>query len=265
MSKSTTFLTDILKHKHLEVAHLKDTVPVKKLEESIHFSAPTVSLIKYLLREDRHGVIAEIKRRSPSGGTFHNKLSVAELSIGYMQAGASALSILTDQQYFGGNGADLTVARQHNFCPILRKDFVIDEYQIFEARSWGADVILLIASCLTDAQLKQLTSRANSLGLESLIEIHSQEELDRVAALGIGDLLGVNQRDLKTLIMNKGLAEALSSHLPSGVVTVAESGISSPEEVSRLKACGYRGFLIGEHFMRQADPARACREFLRGL
>ena len=170
----SNILDQIVAHKREEVAKRKEIYPVKLLEQSIYFNTPTVSLSKYLRRPDKLGIIAEFKRRSPSKGDINPYASVEEVSIGYMQAGASALSVLTDTHFFGGKNEDLTEARKFNYCPILRKDFVIDEYQIIEARSIGADAILLIAACLEKAEIKSLAALAQSLGLEVLIEIHNE-------------------------------------------------------------------------------------------
>ena len=173
----TTILDKIVLEKKREVAERKELAPIRKLETTTHFSAPTVSLRRYLSRTDLIGIIAEIKRKSPSKGWINSTVSIEQTSIGYMQAGASALSILTDEPYFGGTSADLTTARRFNYCPILRKDFIVDEYQIVEAKSIGADVILLIAACLSEDQITKFTTEAKSLGLEVLLEVHSIEEV----------------------------------------------------------------------------------------
>src|ERR1044071_3705561 len=170
-------LEEIIEHKRKEVEERKSLYPVKLLEKSIYFPSPSVSLRKYIQRPDKSGVIAEIKRKSPSKGVLNKNVSIERTSIGYMQAGASALSILTDKQFFGGNNEDLTTARKFNFCPIIRKDFTIDEYQIIEAKSIGADAILLIAAVLDPKLSQALTSFAHSLGMEVLLEVHDEQEL----------------------------------------------------------------------------------------
>jgi indole-3-glycerol phosphate synthase len=256
-------LKNILADKRKEVHERKELVPLKKLEKSIHFTAPVVSLKKYLLREDMAGIIAEVKRRSPSAGELHPYLSVPDLSVGYMQAGASALSILTDAKYFGGKGEDVTAARQANFCPILRKEFIIDEYQIIEARSLGADVILLIASCLTLQEMKRFSSLAQSLGLEVLVEVHSEEELRQV--LEYSSLVGVNNRNLDTLVTSVDVCRRLASLIPPEVICVAESGLRDAEIVVELRQAGYRGFLIGEHFLTNHEPAASCRKMVEKI
>ncbi|HXC06316.1 MAG TPA: indole-3-glycerol phosphate synthase TrpC, partial [Bacteroidia bacterium] len=170
-------LDTIIQHKQKEVQERKALYPVKFLEQSVHFTSPCVSFRKYLLRSDKEGIIAEIKRKSPSKGVINNYVSIEKTSIGYMMAGASALSILTDTKFFGGKNEDLTTARKYNYCPILRKDFMIDEYQVVEAKSIGADVILLLANVLSPARVKELAALARSFGMEVLLEVREEEEL----------------------------------------------------------------------------------------
>jgi indole-3-glycerol phosphate synthase len=256
-----TVLDTIIAGKYREVAERRELVPIKKLERELYFSGEPVSLVKYLLREDLVGIIAEIKRRSPSKGVINQHISVEELSIGYMQAGASALSVLTDYESFGGSLNDLAVARRCNFAPILRKDFIIDQYQIFEARAFGADVILLIAAALTPELCAELARCARSLGLEVLLEVHSEDELRSHYTEEIA-LVGVNNRDLHTFNVSLEVSRQIIGAIPNGVVAVAESGLSQPEQVVELMNLGYRGFLIGETFMREPEPHRACRRFI---
>src|SRR6187549_2075038 len=194
-------LDQIIEHKRKEVAERKGLYPVKLLEQSIYFSTPPVSMTKYIQREDKTGIIAEFKRKSPSKGIINAFASVERTAIGYMQAGASALSILTDKQFFGGSNEDLTTARKFNFCPILRKDFIIDEYQIIEAKSIGADAILLIAGILNTAKIKSLSELAHSLEMEVVIEIRDESEL--YSALNeFTDVVGVNNRNLNDFSVN---------------------------------------------------------------
>ncbi|GJM32909.1 MAG: indole-3-glycerol phosphate synthase [Saprospiraceae bacterium] len=253
-------LEKIVAHKRKEVAEKKALYPVALLEKSIYFKTPTVSLTKYLQRPDKSGIIAEFKRKSPSKGDINPYAEVEKVSIGYMQAGASALSILTDEHFFGGHNKDLIVARKFNFCPILRKDFTIDEYQIIEARSIGADCILLIAECLEKDQLKQLAKTAKNLGLEVLLEIHSADQLDKLNEFV--DIVGVNNRNLTDFTVNIGASLELSTQIPTGVLKISESGLDDPNAVVKLRRAGFQGFLIGEHFMNSADPAAACGEFI---
>ncbi|MFN4896089.1 MAG: indole-3-glycerol phosphate synthase TrpC [Pseudomonadota bacterium] len=256
-----TVLDSIIAAKYREVAERRDLVPIKRLEKELYFSGQPVSLVSYLLRDDLVGIIAEIKRKSPSKGIIRQHISVEELSVGYMQAGASALSVLTDSQHFGGSSEDLMVARRCNFAPILRKDFIVDEYQIVESKAIGADVVLLIAAALPQEQCAALARCARSLGLEVLLEVHSEEEL---ATHYNGDisLVGVNNRDLHTFNVSLECSERIIATIPEGVIAVAESGITSPEQVTELRKAGYRGFLIGEAFMRDAEPALSCKRFI---
>jgi indole-3-glycerol phosphate synthase len=255
----TTILDEILAHKRREVAEAKELHPIKLLERSIFFESTPVSLRKYLDREDLTGIIAEIKRRSPSKGDINKHISVEHLSLGYMQAGASA--ILTDSKYFGGTTSDLSTARRFNFCPILRKDFIIDSYQVLEAKSIGADVILLIAAALPPQEVKQLASLARSLHLEVLLEVHSEAELQSHLCEEVS-LVGVNNRNLATFEVSTSLSETLAPHIPDSFTKVAESGITDAETIVRLKQLGYKGFLIGEAFMKTSKPAAACRALI---
>ena len=258
-----SILEKIAAHKRQEVQANRELYPMKLLEQSLYFQTPVVSLREYLLRPDRVGVIAEFKRRSPSKGDINPTADVEAVSIGYMQAGASALSILTDQQYFGGKKEDLTTARIYNFCPILRKDFIVDRYQIVEARSIGADVVLLIAEILTKAEVADLAGFARQLGLEVLLEIHSEEQLDKWCP--DVDVIGVNNRDLHRFEVSVETSHRLFSALPTESIPISESGISDPATVARLAETGYRGFLMGEHFMKTAEPAATCREFIQDV
>lgn len=255
-------LDEIIASKKQEVASRKELYPVKLLARSAYYDSTCVSLIKYLQRPELFGIIAEIKRASPSAGDIHPYISVEKLSIGYMQQGASALSVLTDTHFFKGSLEDLRTARKFNFCPILRKDFMIDEYQIHEARSYGADVILLIAKALTPQQTRDLAHCAVSLGLEVLLEVHNEDELKTHLCEGVS-LVGVNARDLATLKVNHDKMEAIFKSVPKEILSVAESGISDPKALLHMKKVGFKGFLIGEHFMKCADPARACGDFIK--
>lgn len=257
-------LEEIVAFKHKEVAERKSLFPEKLLEQSIYFGSRSVSMCKYILREDKFGIIAEIKRKSPSKGLINSHVSVERTSIGYMQAGASALSILTDSEYFGGKNEDLTTARKFNFCPILRKDFVVDEYQLIEAKSIGADTVLLIAAALSPKKLKELASFAKSLGMETLLEVHNEEELNTTLNEHI-DLVGVNNRDLKTFEVSIDVSKELVSKIPAEFVKISESGISDPATVIELKNSGFQGFLMGEKFMHSSRPERSCSDFIESL
>ena len=257
-------LEEIIAYKKKDVNERKELYPVKLLEKSIHFRAPTISLKKYLLREDKYGIIAEIKRKSPSKGIINKYVSVERTSIGYMQAGASALSILTDEKYFGGSNDDLTIARKFNFCPILRKEFIVDEYQVLETRSIGADAILLIAAALKPQQIKTLSTQARALGLEVLMEVHNEAELEKNIHEKV-DIIGVNNRDLKTFITDIETSVSLSEKIPTGYIKISESGIHDPDDILYLKRYGFHGFLMGELFMKHGRPEKACADFIARL
>lgn len=259
-----SILDQIILHKRKEVNERKNTAPTSLLETSALFRKPAVSLKEYICRNDKSGIIAEFKRQSPSKGVINANASVEQTTIGYARAGASALSVLTDEHFFGGTNEDLIRARRSNAIPILRKDFTIDEYQITEAKSIGADAILLIAAVLNPHELKVLTAFAHSLKLEVLLEVHNEAEL--LASLDAeADLIGVNNRDLNTFNVSVDVSKKLSSLIPDGVVKVSESGIANPGTIMELKKYGYQGFLVGENFMKQANPGSAAAEFIRQL
>lgn len=255
-------LQTIAASKRIEVAQNKELIPIKLLERSPYFGSKTVSLSKYLQRSDKHGIIAEFKRKSPSKGFINEFANAAEITTGYMQSGASALSVLTDTKFFGGSSKDLTDARKHNFCPILRKDFILEEYQIIEAKSIGADAILLIAALLQPNEIKLLASFAKSLGLEILLEIHSKNELNAICPEI--DVVGVNNRNLETFEVSLQNSINLAPKL-AGLLTVSESGIKSAADIISLKQVGYTGFLIGKMFMQTASPETACKNLIQKI
>ncbi|GGF37248.1 indole-3-glycerol phosphate synthase TrpC [Echinicola rosea] len=254
-------LDKIIAHKKEEVAERKSLVPTKLLERSVFFDNKVVSMKKYVTHPEKTGIIAEFKRKSPSKGTINSAAKVEKTSIGYMQSGASALSILTDKEFFGGSNEDLITARKFNFCPILRKDFMVDEYQIVEAKSIGADCILLIAAALEPKRLEELAAFAHQLGLEVLMEVHDQEELDRSLNDQL-DLVGVNNRSLKTFDVSLDTSYSLVDKIPDQFVKISESGISDPQTLVDLKKGGFDGFLIGENFMKSIRPHQAAYNFM---
>lgn len=257
-------LTEIVTHKRREVADRKTLHPVATLEKSVHFLRTPVSLRAALRQNGASGIIAEFKRKSPSKGFIHEDADAAKIAAGYQAAGASALSVLTDKDYFGGSSADPEAARAAVQCPILRKDFIIDAYQVIEARAIGADAILLIAACLSAKEIETLGGLARSLGMEVLCEVHSADELPRAISNGV-NLIGVNNRDLKTFKTDVATSMELADHIPADFVRVSESGIDDPATVKQLRAAGYEGFLIGEHFMRHVEPDEALRNFIDQL
>lgn len=256
-------LQEIIENKRKKVEQQKQLYPTKLLEQSIYFDSKCVSLSHYLTRKDKSGIIAEFKRKSPSKGVINAYADVLETTLGYMQAGASALSVLTEQDYFMGKSEDLTIARNANYCPILRKDFTVDEYQIIEAKSIGADAILLIAAALEKDQIKNLHQLAKSLGLEVLFEIHGKDELDKVPDSDL--IIGVNNRNLKTMEVDLKTSFDIINELPKTSLLISESGLSNVEDVKQLKEAGYQGFLMGEHFMRTPNPAEALKQFITKL
>lgn len=256
-------LENIIAHKRKEVQERKEIYPVKFLERSIFFNAPAVSLKEYLLNKEKSGIIAEIKRMSPSLGSINKYISIEKTSIGYMQAGASALSILTDKEFFGGSNEDLSIARKFNYCPILRKDFIIDEYQVTEAKSIGADIILLIAAVLTKKEIRNFAKLAASLQLEVLFEIRNKEDIEKINEYI--QYAGVNNRNLDDFSVNVQQSFDLAEFIPNEFVKISESGISDPKIIAQLKNAGYSGFLIGEIFMKHSRPEEACKEFIMKL
>lgn len=259
-----SILDKIIATKEKEVAYNESVKPIKLLEQSIYFNTPKVSMKEYLLRADKVGIIAEIKRKSPSVDEFKSSIDIEELSIGYMQAGATALSVLTDKTYFGGSGQDLTEARKYNFCPILRKDFIINEYQIIEAKSLGADCILLIAAVLSPKRCEELAAFAQKTGLEVLLEVHKKSEI-KTHANPYLDIMGVNNRNLHDFTTDIHISMILSEYIPDAFVKISESGITNAEQIIQLKEYGFRGFLIGGHFMKKAEPVAACRNLISNV
>ncbi|TYZ10470.1 indole-3-glycerol phosphate synthase TrpC [Hymenobacter lutimineralis] len=260
-----TILDTIIAHKRQEVATRQSLVPVKLLEQSFYMPAQPLSLRRYLLRDDLSGIIAEFKRKSPSKGIINAHAPVERTTLGYMQAGASALSVLTDTEFFGGKNEDLTTARRFNFCPILRKDFVVDEYQIIEAKSLGADAVLLIAAVLSGEEVLRLGRLAKSLGMEVLLEIHNAEELDKTLHPDAVSLVGVNNRNLHDFSVSLDTSGELAQRIPDEYVKVTESGLSTAADIEALRAVGYRGFLMGETFMRHSRPEKACAALVQQL
>lgn len=258
-----TILDKIIANKREEVARAKTEVPVEVLKEAAFYSRPTLSLKQRLLEKNTSGIIAEFKRKSPSKGEIHPGASVEHIVRDYGTYGAAGISVLTDTDFFGGSREDLLQARQSNeFTPLLRKDFMVDEYQLHEARAWGADVILLIAANLTPGEILHLSRKAKELDLEVLLEIHDRGELDR-SPLDFVDILGVNNRNLKNFAENNVNASlSLIRHLPETLVKISESCISEPETVVQLKNAGYQGFLMGENFMKTARPGESLGLFI---
>ncbi|CAL2083196.1 indole-3-glycerol phosphate synthase TrpC [Tenacibaculum sp. 190524A02b] len=257
-----TILDKIVAFKKKEVAKIKAEVPVKKLVESPNFKIPSFSLKASLTDKYSTGIIAEFKRQSPSKGVINDKATIQEVTEGYLEANVAAQSILTDTSFFGGTMADLMEARTINQQkPILRKDFVVDGFQIVEAKAIGADVVLLIATCLTAEELRNYGQLATDLGLEVLYEVHTQEDLDKINDLD-NKIIGINNRNLKTFEVDLDHSIALANQIPDSAVKVSESGISDPRIITGLKEYGFQGFLIGENFMKTENPGLSCQEFI---
>ena len=256
-------LDEIVKHKLLEVKASKRSVSEEHLRGEALFHRTPLSFIA-ALEQKTYGVIAEFKRQSPSKGIINSTADPAQVVSGYVRAGVAGVSILTDNRFFGGTPQDLRAVR--TTCPrvpILRKDFILDSYQIDEAKAWGADMILLIASILSRQQLEALNHYAHSLDMQVLCEVHSEEELLLVPESV--DIVGINNRNLKTFTTEVETSVRLSQKLPSSMPRISESGLDSPEIVRKLKRYGFNGFLIGENFMKDAHPGEAAEVFMKEL
>ncbi|MEN9381741.1 MAG: hypothetical protein RI940_622 [Bacteroidota bacterium] len=255
---STNILAKIVETKFGEVAERKKQISIAQLEAMPLFEQKAYSLKSNLLDATKTGIIAEFKRQSPSKGIINAQAKVAEVTKAYTQFGAAGVSVLTDGPYFGGSLDDLSIAVQ-NTIPVLRKEFIIDEFQLIEAKAFGASVILLIASCLTPAQTKLLAVAAKKLGMEVLLELHDDTELGHICEEV--DFVGINNRSLKSFEVNIEHSLKLKDLLPKGKLSIAESGIYDLETFKLLKKEGFDGFLMGEFFMKQDHPAKAFEEF----
>ncbi|MBP7990987.1 MAG: indole-3-glycerol phosphate synthase TrpC [Sediminibacterium sp.] len=255
-------LDQIIARKKEEVAVQKELVAESVLKQMPFYKSPALSMASYLTMPGKTGIIAEFKRKSPSKGVINDTATVKDVTAAYSAHGASGLSVLTDADFFGGSLQDLTAATVHE-TPILRKDFMIDPYQIIEAKAHGAEVILLIAACLTPTQVKHLAAVAKDTGLEVLLEIHTKAELDHVC--DYVDMVGINNRNLKTFEVDLAHSITLAKMLPAHLPKIAESGISDVSTIIELKKEGFDGFLIGENFMKTPDPAAAFAAFVADL
>lgn len=256
-------LDKIVIDKYKEVALKKELVPISELEKLTLFERQTVSLTK-ALRNSNTGIIAEHKRRSPSKSVINHDLNVFDVAKGYEDAGVCGISVLTDGKYFGGSLDDLLIARASCELPILRKEFIIDEYQLLEAKAHGADVVLLIAAILSKKEIKKFSEFAKSLNLDVLLEVHNEAELQKSLMPSL-DMLGVNNRNLKTFEVNLDISKSLSKKIPGDFVKVSESGISSIEAIQELRPYGFQGFLIGENFMKTDNPGERAKDFIAKL
>lgn len=255
-------LSEIIAKKRLEIASLKELKPLKILESEIENKENLYSL-KKSLELSQTGIIAEFKRRSPSKGWIFESAKLAEIVPAYVKNGASAVSVLTDCDFFGGSSSDLKEARTLVRAPLLRKDFTVDEYQIFEAKLFGANAILLIASALSIEDAKNFARLAKDLNLDVLLEIHNERELAHINEFV--DIVGINNRDLNTFETKVKTSFDLGGKIPSDFLKISESGISNADIVKELRQAGFKGFLMGEAFMKTEDPAAALSNFINGL
>lgn len=254
-----TILDQIIEHKAFEIEASKPLIPIEALSDMPYYERKCHDFAQSVMTKT--GIVAEFKRKSPSKGLINGEVSVSDVVIAYQTAGVSAVSILTDTKYFGGTFNDLLLARAVLDIPILRKDFIIDAYQLHEAKAIGADVILLIAAGLELNQCKELASEAKSIGLNVFLELHAKEEL-KYLSKDI-DVVGINNRNLKTFEVNIENSIRLSQELPADLPKIAESGISTVSTLQHMKSNGFEGFLIGESFMRNSNPGSACQAFIK--
>ncbi|MBO6005415.1 MAG: indole-3-glycerol phosphate synthase TrpC [Paludibacteraceae bacterium] len=257
-----TILDEILADKRKELVVTKASKKIEDLERADYFERATYSL-KDSLKNSASGIISEFKRKSPSKGWIFPDADPVAVTKGYNDNGASAISILTNNKYFGGDPEFLLKSRPNITCPVLRKEFIVDEFQVYEAKAIGADAILLIAAALTKQELKALAAKAHELSLQVLLEVHTEEELDYVNEFV--DVVGVNNRNLKTFVTDVENSVRLADKIPADFVKISESGISKPETVRSLREIGYRGFLMGENFMKTQDPAAALKSFIDAI
>lgn len=256
-------LEKIAIRKREEVEILKEEVPAESLQLLPHFKRKCYSL-KENLKSSSTGIIAEFKRRSPSHPVINLDADVATITAAYETAGASGISVLTDEDFFGGSLDDLAIARENVKLPLLRKDFMIDEYQLIEAKAMGADVILLIAAILKPEEIQQLSKKAKELGLEVLLEVHNEEELKN-ALFDTIDIIGVNNRNLKNFEVDLGNSRSMAEKIPDHYVKISESGISDTGAITELQKSGFKGFLIGGNFMKTEDPGKSAQQFIQKL
>jgi indole-3-glycerol phosphate synthase len=256
-------LDQIIEHKKSTLPLRKGLIPPVVLEKFPFFNRQCLSLAERLKTGSGTGIIAEFKRKSPSKGIINATANVEKVTRDYERYGAAAISVLTEDHFFGGSSEDLMAARDTVNIPLLRKDFIIDEYQLLEAKAIGADVILLIAACLTPPDVKILAASAKNLGLEVLLELHDEEELEHICA--DTDLIGINNRSLKTFEVDIGRSLQMAAKIPSGKIKIAESGISDAGQINLFRQHGFSGFLMGENFMKSESPGEAFREFASKL
>ncbi len=259
----STILDTIVAHKRKEITVGKKIFSTKQLEQMPLFGSKTISLAKNLRSSDT-GIIAEFKRRSPSKPEINSAISVEETVLGYQEAGVSGISILTDSRFFGGSLDDMDIGRRNIQIPLLRKEFILDEFQLLEAKAHGADIILLIAAILTKKEIRILSQFAKTLGLEVLLEVHNEAEIHKSLMPSI-DIIGVNNRNLNTFVTDIQTSKNLSHLIPKEFVKISESGIDNFLAIKDLQSFGFEGFLIGEHFMKTKNPGKAAKSFIQNI
>lgn len=256
-----TILDEIVDQKRIEILEKQKINSIEDFKNSENFNLPVISSKASILDESKSGIIAEFKRKSPSKGFINKDANVKDVVAGYEKYGASVVSVLTDEHFFGGSFEDLNQAKTTLSIPVLRKDFIVHEYQVYETKAIGADLMLLIAECLTKDEVYNLAKTAKEIGLEVLLELHSEDQLDKVNEFI--DLIGINNRDLKTFHVDIEKSKQILKQLPKDLIKVAESGISDPKTVKELRKSGFQSFLIGENFMKNENPTEAFKEFVK--
>jgi indole-3-glycerol phosphate synthase len=257
-------LQTICRNKRTEVVRQQEAVSIAFLEQTPGFRKRATVSFRQALASSKSGIIAEFKRRSPSKGWLHPEADATEIITGYEASGAAAISCLTDEKFFGGGFEDFRKARAAiKNIPLLRKDFIIDEYQIFQSRAMGADVILLIAACLLPEETRRFSETAHELGMETLLEIHDEQEISHICPTI--DVIGVNNRNLKTFATDISHTIALANKIPDSFLKISESGLSDPKTIIDLRNQGFRGFLMGETFMKTAEPGKTLAKFISEL
>ena len=256
-----TILDEIVDQKRIEILEKQKINSIEDFKNSENFNLPVISSKASILDESKSGIIAEFKCKSPSKGFINKDANVKDVVAGYEKYGASVVSVLTDEHFFGGSFEDLNQAKATLSIPVLRKDFIVDEYQVYETKAIGADLMLLIAECLTKDEVYNLAKTAKEIGLEILLELHSEDQLDKVNEFI--DLIGINNRDLKTFHVDIEKSKQILKQLPKDLIKVAESGISDPKTVKELRKSGFQSFLIGENFMKNENPTEAFKKFVK--
>ena len=256
-----TILDEIVDQKRIEILEKQKINSIEDFKNSENFNLPVKSSKASILDESKSGIIAEFKRKSPSKGFINKDANVKEVVAGYEKFGAAVISVLTDEQFFGGSFDDLIDAKNVLNIPILRKDFIVDEYQVYETKAIGADLMLLIAECLTKDEVYNLAKTAKEIGLEVLLELHSEDQLEKVNEFI--DLIGINNRNLKNFEVDIEKSKQILKQLPKDLIKVAESGISDPETVKELRQAGFQAFLIGENFMKAENTTLAFEQFVK--